>query len=667
MPTLESGQTFERYRILRFLGSGVSGESYEAEDSMLLRRVTLKLIHPASPLPDSSRRQFFREMQGISVLYHPYLAAILDYGEIHGSLYVARRFVSSGSLLGVEGRLWFRPPLGVSDAIHYTAQLAQALQSIHARGLIHGAITFSNIMVLRGPNLDNEQSSSPFLLTDVGLANFVRRFGQQQPSPLPVTAAPEQLARRVTPASDQFALAVLLYFWLTSRPPYLGSPEEIEYLKLTETITPASLLNARVSSEQDGIILRALSVSPEDRYASISAFADALMHSLASTLPVIPVTEPGLPVEITLHSSTSTPQQAAKTAQELNGSHPSSSASDPVTTVETAPAFESIPQTDPALEFVSLTPQAESEVFPAHPEEQSLSTEENTSTEISADSGDQSAPVESESPAQALLAVASQSEPAPETPRPDSEPETQPTPTEPQPAPETEPETQPGTEPEQPSSPVEPLPQTIPDVPQPFPEPEVPPAIPEPATEPQREPAQPAPEPLTQPIPDVPQPIPGSETPPVSPSPLAEGNGTETLTGRQELQAVMQSLTAARVIITSPYTDTPYEVQLEQEEITIGRAGASDILLDRDNLTSRHHALLKREGMQYVLYDRRSANGVYVNGQKISSGESGYMLLDGDHISIGNYELIFRSGPPVEAENAQETTLAPNVEITHLI
>ncbi|HEU5374979.1 MAG TPA: hypothetical protein VFV38_06050, partial [Ktedonobacteraceae bacterium] len=97
MPTLGDGQIFERYRIIRWLGSGVAGESYEAEDRMLLRKVTLRLIHPWGMLPDSARRQFFREMQGISALNHPYLATVLDYGEIDGRVYVARRYVSNGS------------------------------------------------------------------------------------------------------------------------------------------------------------------------------------------------------------------------------------------------------------------------------------------------------------------------------------------------------------------------------------------------------------------------------------------------------------------------------------------------------------------------------------------------------------------------------------------
>src|SRR5690348_6577461 len=130
MARLEDGQRFERYRIVRRLGNGIAGESYEAEDIRLQRKVTLKLIHPWSTLPDSARRQFFREMQGIGLITHPYMAATLDYGEVDGQLYIARRYVGPGSLLSNDGRSWFRPPLGVATAIHFTHQLAQALQQI---------------------------------------------------------------------------------------------------------------------------------------------------------------------------------------------------------------------------------------------------------------------------------------------------------------------------------------------------------------------------------------------------------------------------------------------------------------------------------------------------------------------------------------------------------
>ena len=493
MPALLENQRFERYRVVHYLGNGVSGESYEAEDTVLQRKVTLKLIHPWMILPDAARRQFFREMQGISMLNHPYLATILDYGEIDGRLYVVHRYVTSGSLLSSDGRLWFQPPFNIPDAIHYGHQLAQALEYIHTRGCLHGTLTLSNILVLRGPNLDGEPGFAPFLLADVGLANFVRRFGQPQVQLLPITAAPEQLGKRVTPASDQFALAVILYFWLAGRPPYLGSPEEITHLKLTETITPLSSFNSYVTFEQESILRRALAVYPEERYPSILAFADALVATL------IPHTEPPLASEIDL---------------------------------------EQQPQPQP-------------------------------------------------------------------TPEPLPQPLPQPTPVPlPQPPPETLPEPSP-----------EPLPEPAPDVYQPIP--------------------QPAAEPASTPQPETP----GSSEP-------------QSLQPEDALElATPQPGISPRLIISLPGSAETYEFVLEREETTIGRAGSDDVLFDQDESTSRHHALLKHEDDHYVLYDQRSANGVFVNGQKLAD-DTGYMLADGDQISIGIYMLVFRCTTP-ELPNRQ--------------
>lgn len=447
MPALELNQSFERYRIIHWLGSGVSGESYEAEDTMLHRRVTLKLIHPASTLPDAARRQFFREMQGVSFLNHPYLAQVLDYGEFDGKLYVARRFVNDGSLLSTNGRSWFKAPLNVSDVMRYGYQLAQVLQYIHNRGHVHGSITLSNILIIHNPALEYAYNNAPFLLADAGLTQFVRSSSENNSSLLPISAAPEQIYRRATPASDQFSLAVLLYLWLTGQPPFIGSSEEIEQLKLSETITPLSSLNSNISIEQDGIILRALSVSPEDRYPSIQAFIDALMGTLTKKA------QPNFAPEPTDHYN----------SNDLN-----------------------LPEQTPQLLAEQVT-----EVIPQ---------------------------IESES-------------------------------------------------------------------------------------------------------------------------------------GIHQPKSEDTSITA-HLIIFSPYSNKPQIVELFNREITIGRAGSSDILLERDELTSRHHALLKRENDRFLILDRRSANGVQVNGLPIQS-DTGYPLIDGDHITIGNYELRFRSvvHPVIDQDN----------------
>jgi len=99
-----------------------------------------------------------------------------------------------------------------------------------------------------------------------------------------------------------------------------------------------------------------------------------------------------------------------------------------------------------------------------------------------------------------------------------------------------------------------------------------------------------------------------------------------------------------RLLVVSPFTNEASEFLLISDETTIGRAGASNLLLDFDNLTSRHHAYIQRAGQSFRIFDKRSHNGVYVNGQTVDS-EHGFELADGDHISIGNYELIFRYVP----------------------
>lgn len=561
MPTLQEQQKFERYRIIRWLGNGVAGESYEAEDTVLLRKVALKLIHPWSALSDAARRQFFREMQDISLLNHPYIAQVLDYGEIDGHLYVVRRYVSSGSLLSNEGRLWYRPPFTNADAIQYTSQLAQALIHIHTQGFVHGALTFTNILVLRTANIEQEPDFAPFLLADCGLANYVRHFGQPRISLLPVTAAPEQIGKRVTPASDQFALASLCYFWLTGRPPFLGSPDEIEQLKLKGAYPSLSSLNSRVPFELDMVIRRALSVYPEERYSSIQAFTNAL-HATRGNSAIMTPLPFSFPQLEPISEQRTIAQMNNAASVELEPDVPFA----PTSSIE----FERIPATEPPTTLdIVLEP----------------------------------------------LAV---------EPQPDTTPEPSPTPQ--PPTPEPVPHPQPGPSPI-PQPDILPVPQTPPSpVPTPAPEP-----IPVPAPEPQPVPAPeplptPTPETLPQIEPDIAQPLPPAAPEPPTTLPI---NPTGEST--------------PRLIITLLETEETHEVLLEQDEITFGRAGSSDILLEQDTLTSRHHALLKREGQQYLLYDQRSANGVFVNGQKIAP-ETGFTLVDGDHIGIGNYDIIFRTG-----------------------
>ena len=773
MPILEDGQLFERYRVRRWLGSGIAGESYEADDRILQRKVMLKLIHPWATLSDSARRQFFREMQGISLLNHPYLATVLDYGEVDGRIYVARRYVSSGSLLGTNGRLWFHPPLPVPDAFKYAHQLAQALQYIHQHAYTHGSLTFANVLVLRGSNVEKTADYAPFLIADADLAHFVRRFGHPRIETLPVSTAPEQASKRVVPASDQFALAVLLYFWLAGRPPYLGASDEIERQKMLGTITPLSILNPGITLEQDSIVLRALATYPEDRYSSVLAFAEALIASLTSpNRQYAPVFDtftpfpPETPREFLPIPPTASPAQPESTVQVAPMDY---TPAVPIFTQETfAPASPVPPVVEPyhaSMNQHPIIPQTEPEYVASAIDSSQLSNEGSAQNEFiphvaeeapaASQASKQTGPLASEpTAAQAGEAVQElanetelQSREAVEALGARSEPQRSdvveeltnaagenvlvPAPDEFAPVQEEVAPVAAPVEPPLTSAEETPVPPQVASFPiikiaqetELVQEAEgVPDELEQAANDEQTELTTEKENETLENTPTVPlqelvsaseegesltaevEMVAGEEREPLAveaeevaaseeKEPLAAkaeevakereslaveaeevaGKERESLAVEAEeaaadgesalqdspVESVLadvervpapvqveaflahEPLIASRLIISSPYTHSSFEFLLLDEEIHIGRAGASDLYLEQDNLTSRHHALLKRIGERVLIFDKRSYNGVFLNGQKIEVG-LGYELADGDHIGIGNYELIFR-------------------------
>ncbi len=112
----------------------------------------------------------------------------------------------------------------------------------------------------------------------------------------------------------------------------------------------------------------------------------------------------------------------------------------------------------------------------------------------------------------------------------------------------------------------------------------------------------------------------------------------------------------ARLILRADNGEVLNEYVLDKFETTIGRAPTSNILLSKDKLTSRRHATVRYENGNYVLYDERSANGTFVNGQQLEDGPR--VLQDGDHVGIGEHELIFRSSASPNVDIEKVDTIA---------
>ncbi|HCI81171.1 MAG TPA: hypothetical protein DHW02_15950 [Ktedonobacter sp.] len=126
---------------------------------------------------------------------------------------------------------------------------------------------------------------------------------------------------------------------------------------------------------------------------------------------------------------------------------------------------------------------------------------------------------------------------------------------------------------------------------------------------------------------------------------------SEPATMRPEAQVAQATMNRieqpARLLLRSDSGEIIQEYPLDKHEITIGRAPASDILLSKDKLTSRRHATIHYENGQYILRDERSANGTFVNGQQIEE-LAPRVLQDGDHVGVGEHELIFHTYTAIE-------------------
>lgn len=133
--------------------------------------------------------------------------------------------------------------------------------------------------------------------------------------------------------------------------------------------------------------------------------------------------------------------------------------------------------------------------------------------------------------------------------------------------------------------------------------------------------------------------------------------------GAATAQATMDKIeNPAYFIVRNDKGEVLQEHSLEKLETVIGRAPTSDILLSKDKLTSRRHAVVRYENGDYVLSDDRSANGTFVNGQQLEE-LAPRVLKDGDHVGIGEHELVFRTSRAASVEDLPTIAVPPSAVV----
>jgi serine/threonine-protein kinase len=312
-----------RYRVLEELGRGAMGVVYRAEDPSLGRVVAIKAVQLSVEAADSAEYQarFYQEAKAAGGLNHPGIITIFDTGREGNWAYIAMELLEGVELreLMAQGRM---PLARVLDLV---AQVANALDFAHERGVVHRDIKPGNIMVLRGDLAK---------IMDFGIARTRVSAVQTQVGMVlgsPKYMSPEQVAgRRVDHRSDIFSLGVVLFEMVAGMAPFSGKDVGSLMYAVVNTPQPRpSQLNPAAPEMLDLIVARALQKDAAARYQSASQFAADLIacREGLSTAPVDPAARGETTVPLNVESTLSrNAPGAATTRTPVRGTAPASPA-----------------------------------------------------------------------------------------------------------------------------------------------------------------------------------------------------------------------------------------------------------------------------------------------------------------------------------------------------
>jgi len=289
---MEAGTLSGRYQTGERLGSGGMSNVYKATDLILERTVAVKIL--AEHLSDDERfiARFRREALAVAKLIHPNIVQVYDTGVDEGRHYIVMEYVEGRSGAQILQR---QGPVGPEIAAEIGVQACAGLDYAHRRGIIHRDVKPGNLMVVGGPVGGGEMTVK---LTDFGIARAMEQTRITQVGSVVGTAAylaPEQVrGDEATPATDVYALGVVLYQFLTGRLPYEGSSlAELAVRQQNEKPLPPTTYNDEVSETLGAAVLRALEGDPNRRYASADELASGLRLGLQGEDVTLPLQEGG--------------------------------------------------------------------------------------------------------------------------------------------------------------------------------------------------------------------------------------------------------------------------------------------------------------------------------------------------------------------------------------
>lgn len=273
--TLEQGEVFAGYTIVRQLGAGGMGEVYLAQHPRLPRQDAIKVLPPHLASDEAFRMRFLREADLAAGLNHPNIVGVLDRGEDGGRLWLSMPYIDG---IDAAARLGAAPAgLALDQVIAIVRDTAAALDFAHQRGVLHRDVKPANIM------LDGSRA----LLTDFGIARAADDTSDLTATGTTIGsvayAAPEQLrGEPIGPAADVYSLAATAYALLTGLRPFDRSNPAAVVAAAIEGHVP-SARNARLDLPPtvDSVLAQGMARAPHDRPATAEEFASQLATSAA--------------------------------------------------------------------------------------------------------------------------------------------------------------------------------------------------------------------------------------------------------------------------------------------------------------------------------------------------------------------------------------------------
>jgi serine/threonine-protein kinase len=324
----------DRYHILKRIGEGGMGRVYLGEHVKMNRQCAIKVMSPALVNDAESASRFAREASNAARIIHPNVAAVFDYGESDGLVYLVMEFVDGEPLSRLLAR---EAPFALERAIDLGRQIADGLGAAHELGIVHRDLKPDNILVSR-----SRSGREVVKVVDFGIAKAMQEGAGEALTRTglvigtPEFMSPEQLlGDPIDARSDLYALGCIMHLMLTAAPAFdAPTREQMIKRRLSENPPHAQALDPGIPDAIDRVISRLLARTPDDRYSSAAEVREALSgphtRRLSESGTVIPRVEtprsaptvvfsaatPGQPTSGPTRTATTTPRMALPSGQQ---------------------------------------------------------------------------------------------------------------------------------------------------------------------------------------------------------------------------------------------------------------------------------------------------------------------------------------------------------------